>query len=485
MLPTARADLKPNTEAFENTPLVKPTGFREYDARWLFPQDVNLLGIQALGMGLGTQMAEKGLSGRIVVGHDYRSYSQSIKQALIVGLMATGADVVDIGLAVSPMAYYAQFLLDSPAVAMVTASHNENGWTGVKIGMERPLTHGPEDMGRLKEIVLSGKFVTGKRGSYTYAQGVGAKYVEDLLKAGPVSRKLKVVAACGNGTAGLFAEEVLTKLGCSVIPLHTSLDYTFPHHNPNPEDMHMLHAVADAVKEHGADVGLAFDGDGDRIGIIDSDGSIIWGDQMLALLARDVLLRHPGAPIIADVKSSQALFDDVARHGGRPVMWKTGHAPIKSKMLEENSPLAGEMSAHIFMADGYYGFDDALYVALRFLNIATTTPGGAKAMRASLPQLCNTPEIRLECGEERKFALVRALRERLARDGIRFIDIDGVRVQQPEGWWLLRASNTQPIVVARAEAADEAGLERLMTNLRAYLADCGFAMESSPPVPHT
>ncbi|MEL6449593.1 MAG: phosphomannomutase/phosphoglucomutase, partial [Pseudomonadota bacterium] len=270
MLPQPRADLVQNTADFERLPLVKPTGFREYDARWLFPDEINLMGLQAIGLGIATLFEEHGVPKRIVVGHDFRSYSGAVKQALMSGLLAGGAEVHDIGLALSPMAYFAQFELDVEGVAMVTASHNDNGWTGIKMGMQRPLTFGPDEMSELKDIVLSGKGQPndGGGGRYIFTPDYAQRYIESLTSREPLSRKLKVIAACGNGTAGFIAPHVLRAVGCEVIELNTDLDHTFPNHNPNPEDMKMLHAVRDAVLEHGADVGLAFDGDGDRCGVV-------------------------------------------------------------------------------------------------------------------------------------------------------------------------------------------------------------------------
>jgi len=266
-------DIRPNTLAFENEPLVTPTGFREYDARWLYPQEINLLGIQALGLGLGTYIQEIGVAPRIVVGHDFRSYSLSIKQALTIGLLSAGCEVHDIGLALSPVAYFAQFALDVPAVAMVTASHNENGWTGVKMGAQRPLTFGPDEIGRLKDIVLAGAGIERAGGRYLRVEGMRERYLDDVTKGHRLSRPIRVVAACGNGTAGAFAPEALARIGADVIPMDADLDFTFPKYNPNPEDMHMLHAMSAAVKEHGAELALGFDGDGDRCGVVDDKAS--------------------------------------------------------------------------------------------------------------------------------------------------------------------------------------------------------------------
>ena len=307
MLPKARADLAPNTVAYETLPLVKATGFREYDARWLFGPEINLMGIQALGLGLGTYIQELGHN-RIVVGHDYRSYSLSIKQALSLGLVAAGCEVLDIGLALSPMAYFAQFDLDAPCVAMVTASHNENGWTGVKMGAQRPLTFGPDEMSRLKEIVLSGAFKEKAGGKVTRVEGMAERYIADAASRVFVKRPLSVIAACGNGTAGAFAPEALRRMGCAVvIEMDCQLDYTFPKYNPNPEDKVMLHAMAEAVKRSGADIAFGFDGDGDRCGVVDDEGEEIFADKIGLMLARDLAPAHPGATFVVDVKSTGPL----------------------------------------------------------------------------------------------------------------------------------------------------------------------------------
>ena len=272
MFPLPMARLLPNTAAYESQPMVKPTGFREYDARWLFEKEINLMGVQALGIGIGTLVHRLGVRPDIVVGHDFRGYSAAIKYALIAGLMASGMRVRDIGLALSPMAYFGQFALDCPCVAMVTASHNDNGWTGVKMGSNRPMTFGPEEMGALRNIVLGGEGAMREGGAYQFVSGFAETYIADLLKDRRITRPLKVVAACGNGTAGAFAPQMLERLGVEVIPLDAELDHTFPRYNPNPEDLKMLHAIADKVRETGADVGLGFDGDGDRCGVVDNEG---------------------------------------------------------------------------------------------------------------------------------------------------------------------------------------------------------------------
>ncbi|HXW24137.1 MAG TPA: phosphomannomutase/phosphoglucomutase, partial [Xanthobacteraceae bacterium] len=295
MFPTPSPALEPNTYAFESGPMVKPTGFREYDARWLLDREINLMGVQALGMGLGTLIHQLGVRPEIVTGHDFRAYSAAVKMAMASGLMAAGCKVRDIGLALSPMAYFAQFELDVPCVAMVTASHNDNGWTGVKMGANRPLTFGPDEMSRLKDIVLAARFDLKGGGDYRFVEDFPARYMADLARRPKLDRRLKVVAACGNGTAGAFAPKALEAIGCEVVPLDCDLDYTFPKYNPNPEDMKMLHAMRDEVRRAKADVGLAFDGDGDRCGVVDNEGEEIFADKVGVMLARDMSARHPGA----------------------------------------------------------------------------------------------------------------------------------------------------------------------------------------------
>src|SRR5213594_2805349 len=304
MFPKPKPALAPNTYAYESEPLVKPTGFREYDVRWLLEKELNVMGVQALGLGLGTLIHELGAAPQVVIGHDFRAYSASVKMALTTGLMAAGCSVHDIGLALTPMAYFAQFALDLPCVAMVTASHNDNGWTGVKMGANRPLTFGPDEMTRLKEIVLGARFDLKGGGSYVFVENFPDRYIADLTKRPKLRRHLKVVCACGNGTAGAFAPRVLEAIGCEVIPLDCELDHTFPRYNPNTEDMKMLHAMRDAVLAHKADVALGFDGDGDRCGVVDNEGEEIFADKVGVMLARDLSARYPGATFVVDVKST-------------------------------------------------------------------------------------------------------------------------------------------------------------------------------------
>ncbi|MBX3456644.1 phosphoglucomutase/phosphomannomutase PgmG [Ferrovibrio sp.] len=448
-----------------------PSILREYDIRGVVGETLTVDDARAIGAAYATILRAGG-GRRVAVGYDGRLTSPDLADALCDGLQAAGADVLLVGRGPSPMLYYSVFALSADGGIMVTGSHNPPDHNGFKFMLGRKSFFGA-GIQQLGMIAASGSYAGGPRGNRQDVPVFDA-YLDRMLQDVNFGQAPLVAWDPGNGAAGEVAQALAARLPGRHWVINGEIDGRFPNHHPDPTIPANLAQLRALVRQQGAEIGLAFDGDGDRIGIVDAHGDILWGDQILTLLARDVLTRHPGAPIIADVKSSQALFDDVARHGGRPIMWKTGHAPIKSKMLEESSPLAGEMSAHIFVADGYYGYDDALYVALRFLNIASATKGGAAALRASLPRLHNTPEIRLECGEARKFTLVQEMRDRVARDGVPFIDIDGVRVKRPEGWWLLRASNTQPIVVARAEADSANGLESLIADLTRYLQSCGF-----------
>jgi len=486
MLPTPRADLKPNTLAYEVTPLVKPTGFREYDARWLFGPEINLLGIQALGLGLGTLIREMGKPPRIVVGHDFRSYSVSIKQALTVGLMSAGIEVNDIGLALSPVAYFAQFDLDIPCVAMVTASHNENGWTGVKMGVERPLTFGPDEMGRLKDIVLKGEGKPASGGAYKYVEGLRERYMADLASGEKIKRKLKVIAACGNGTAGAFAPETLARLGVEVIPMDAELDHTFPKYNPNPEDLKMLHAMVDAVKEHGADIALGFDGDGDRCGVVDDEGEEIFADKIGVLLARDLSAQHPNAQFVVDVKSTGLFVTDpvLIENGAKTEYWKTGHSYIKRKSHELGAVAGFEKSGHFFFNKPIgRGYDDGLVAAIALLRMLDRNPGlKLSDMRKSLPKTYQSPTMSPKCADEEKYAvvdkIVAALVARAKSGGtiigqkIRdVVTVNGVRITAEDGTWgLIRASSNKPELVVVVESpASEENMKKMFGELDAVL----------------
>ncbi|WP_333835395.1 phosphomannomutase/phosphoglucomutase, partial [Rubrimonas sp.] len=350
MFPVPSSAVAPNTPAFFEDPMIAPTGFREYDARWRFPEEINLVGMQAVGLGFATQLHETGARPRVVVGCDYRAYAPAVKQALILGLVAGGAEVLDIGVGLSPMAYFAQFHLDAPAVAMVTASHNPNGWTGVKIGAEPPLTHGPAEMARLKAIVLGGAGVARPGGSWRPVPGLRGAYMDDLAGDFRLSRPLKVVCACGNGGAGMIAPELLRRIGAEVVDLHCRPDYDFPNYNPNPEAMAMLHDMARAVRESGADLALGFDGDGDRCGVVDDEGEEIFADKVGVMLARDWIALHPGATFVADVKSTGLFAADPALAGARIDYWMTGHSHMKRRVKALGALAGFEKSGHYFLA---------------------------------------------------------------------------------------------------------------------------------------
>ena len=410
MLAKPRADLKPNTPDYERLPLVKATGFREYDARWLFEKEINLYGIEALGLGLGTYLHRRGIKPHVVTGHDFRSYSLSIKQALTVGLMASGCTVHDIGLALSPMAYFAQFDLDVPAVAMVTASHNDNGWTGVKMGCERPMTFGPDEMTALKDIVLSGAWEMRPGGGLVHVSDLTPRYEAQLTRDGPISRRLKVVAACGNGTAGAFAPQVLEALGCEVVRLDCDLDHTFPNYNPNPEDMAMLHAMAAAVREHGADLALGFDGDGDRCGVVDNEGNEIFADKVGVMLARDMSAAHPGSTFVVDVKSTGLYMTDpvLKANGAKTDYWKTGHSYMKRRTNELSAIAGFEKSGHYFLRPPYgLGYDDGLASAVAIIRMLDHAPHKTMAdLYRDLPRTWGSPTMSPHCPDETKYGIV-------------------------------------------------------------------------------
>ncbi len=463
-----RADLVPNTLEYETQALVKATGFREYDARWILEKEINLLGIQALGLGLGTAVQEMGAKPRIVVGHDFRSYSIAVKQALTLGLIASGCEVLDIGLALSPMAYFAQFDLDAACVAMVTASHNENGWTGVKMGCQRPLTFGPDEMNVLKAIVLEGRGVERPGGKLTVVDGVMDRYIDDLSSKVQIKRPLRVVAACGNGTAGAFAPKALAKMGVEVIPMDCDLDWTFPKYNPNPEDHEMLQAMAAAVREHGADLALGFDGDGDRCGVVDDEGEEIFADKIGLMLSRDLSVLHRGATFIVDVKSTGLYATDpiLEANGATVVYWKTGHSYIKRKTAELGALAGFEKSGHFFFnAPLGRGYDDGLVAAANILAMMDRNPGKKLSeLKKALPIAFTSLTMSPHAADEVKYGVVEKIVKEysdlgaaggtiLGRKIKEVITVNGVRVALEDGSWVLvRASSNKPELVVVVES---------------------------------
>ena len=352
---------------------IDPFGFREYDARWLYEKDINLAGIENLGKGLGTQIINhtKKNNPTVIVGHDYRSYSEEIKTALKKGLLSTGCNVEDVGLSLSPMVYFAQFNLNSDAVAMVTASHNENGWTGVKMGIKKGLTHAPEEMKELKEITLNQKFIVGE-GKEKEIKNFQEIYKKNLIDKNKINKKIKAVVACGNGTAGIFAPDILRGIGCDVIELDCNLDWTFPKYNPNPEDLEMLHEIAKSVKENNADIGFGFDGDGDRVGVIDNKGNEIFSDKIGLLIARNLSYKHKKSKFVVDVKSTGLYSKDeiLLKNNCETIYWKTGHSHIKRKVNTEKALAGFEKSGHFFFNQPLgYGYDDGINSAIQVCHL--------------------------------------------------------------------------------------------------------------------
>lgn len=485
------AEVTPNTWEFLRDPMIKPTGFREYDARWRFPEEINLPGMQALGLGLGTQMHEAGIEPVIAVGNDYRDYSLSIKYALMTGLMQAGIHVRDIGPALSPMAYFSQFHLNAPAVAMVTASHNPNGWTGVKMGFERPLTHGPDEMSRLRDIVLGGEGVPRDGGRYEFVEGVREAYLDDLVGDFRMSRPLKVVCATGNGTAAAFGPEVLRRIGVEVVESHCALDYTFPNYNPNPEAMEMLHDMAASVKASGADLALGFDGDGDRCGVVDNEGEEIFADKVGVIMARDLAKLHPNAQFVADVKSTGLYASDpeLKALGAKTDYWKTGHSHMKRRVHALGALAGFEKSGHYFLAEPVgRGYDCGMRVAVEICKLLDRNPDKSMAdLRRALPQTFTTPTMSPYCADTEKYdtlARIVAKLEPMKGSGTLggqkitdIVTVNGARVMlENGGWGLVRASSNTPNLVVVCESPESED------QLRAIFNDLDAVIRTEPNV---
>ncbi|WBO22785.1 phosphoglucomutase/phosphomannomutase PgmG [Sphingomonas abietis] len=445
-----------------------PTSLREYDIRGIVGKALGPADATAIGRGFATRVRRAGGT-RVAVGYDGRTHSPLLEAALVEGLTSAGVDVVRIGLGPTPMLYYAEATLEVDGGIMITGSHNPGDYNGFKMVLQHKPFFGADiqDIGTLAEA-----------GDWEEGQGTISNYeiMEDYvarLMTAYAGGAFKIGWDAGNGAAGPIVDRLVKLLPGEHHTLYTEIDGTFPNHHPDPTEEKNLADLKALVKDKGLDFGIAFDGDGDRIGAIDGEGRVIWGDQLLGILAEPVLRELPGATIIADVKASQALYDRIAELGGTPLMWKTGHSLIKTKMKETNSPLAGEMSGHIFFAHDYYGFDDALYAAIRLIQAVRVLGGSLTAIKSAMPVMINTPEMRFQSSEDRKFKVVDEVLERLAASGAEVDKTDGARVNTDDGWWLLRASNTQDVLVARAEAKDEAGLERLMAQINDQLAQSG------------
>ncbi|MFX0541904.1 phosphomannomutase/phosphoglucomutase [Roseovarius sp. S4756] len=489
---TPASTVTPNTWEFLRDPMIAPTGFREYDARWKYPEEINLPGMTALGLGLGTQMIARGIDPVIAVGNDYRDYSLSIKNALMLGLMQAGIKVLDIGPALSPMAYFAQFHLDAPAVAMVTASHNPNGWTGVKMGFERPLTHGPDEMAELKSIVLEGRGKARPGGSYEFVEGVREAYLDDLVGDFRMTRPLKVVCATGNGTASAFAPELFARMGVEVVPSHNELDYTFPHYNPNPEAMEMLHDMADAVRASGADFALGFDGDGDRCGVVDNEGEEIFADKMGVIMARDLARLYPGSTFVADVKSTGLFASDpeLQAHGAKADYWKTGHSHMKRRVKELGALAGFEKSGHYFLAEPVgRGYDCGLRVAVEICKLMDRNADKSMAdLRRALPVTWSTPTMSPYCADLEKYEVLDRLVAKLVaqheaglplagRKIAQVVTVNGARVILDNGsWGLVRASSNTPNLVVVCESSESEA------EMRAIFADIDAVIRTEPSV---
>ena len=448
-----------------NSIKIDPLGFREYDARWLYPEKINLEGIKDVGKGFGTQITNKIKNPRVTVGHDYRSYSEKIKKSFIEGLISTGCNVEDIGLCLSPTIYFSQFKLNTDAVAMVTASHNENGWTGIKMGIQKGLTHCKEEMAELKEIVLKQKFNLGE-GSTKAIKDFNKIYINELSN-NKIKKKIKVVVACGNGTAGIFAPKILKSIGCEVIELDCNLDYTFPKYNPNPEDMKMLHEISKCVKDNGADVGFGFDGDGDRVGVIDNEGKEIFADKIGLLIARNISKSHKNSKFIVDVKST-GLFeiDNVLKENNcKTIYWKTGHSYIKRKVNEESAIAGFEKSGHFFFNKPLgYGFDDGINSAIQVCHLLDNENKKIVELIEQLPNTFQSPTMGPFCKDEEKYQLIDDLILKIQKiketdetiDGLKIINIltvNGIRFTLEDGsWGLIRASSNKPSLVIVTES---------------------------------
>ena len=452
---------------------INPNGFREYDARWIFEKDIDIEGITNLGKGLGTQIIghTKKINPRVIVGHDYRSYSEKIKKALSEGLVSTGCNVEDVGLSLSPMVYFAQFNLKSDAIAMVTASHNENGWTGVKMGIKKGLTHAPEEMSELKDITLNNKFKSGK-GNLKKINNFKNVYIQDLIKNNKINKKIKAVIACGNGTAGAFAPDIFRGIGCEVIELDCKLDWSFPKYNPNPEDLKMLHAISKSVKDNKADIGFGFDGDGDRCGVIDEKGDEIFSDKIGLLIARNLAPKHQNSKFIVDVKSTGLYSKDkvLVENNCKTIYWKTGHSHIKRKVNKEKALAGFEKSGHFFFNQPLgYGYDDGINSAIQVCHLLNDQNKKVSELMNELPNTFQTPTMAPFCKDEEKYKVVNEMVEeikKLQKQSVKIdnqtisevLTVNGVRFSLEDGsWGLIRASSNKPslVVVTESPTSDE------------------------------
>ena len=457
----------------KNSLKIDPFGFREYDARWIFEKDINLEGIKNLGRGLGTQIIKhtNNNNPRVIVGHDYRSYSEKIKSSLKEGLISTGCYIEDIGLSLSPMVYYSQFKLNADAIAMVTASHNENGWTGVKMGIKKGLTHGPEEMMELKEITLNEQFIEGD-GNEKKIDDFHSIYKKDLIDKNKINKKIKAIVACGNGTAGIFAPEILRGIGCEVVELDCKLDWSFPKYNPNPEDLKMLHAISKAVKNNNADIGFGFDGDGDRCGVIDNEGNEIFSDKIGLLIARNLSSKYKNSKFVVDVKSTGLFNTDkvLLDNNCKTIYWKTGHSHIKRKVNIEKALAGFEKSGHFFFNEPLgYGYDDGINSAIQVCHLLANQNKKMSEIIKELPVTYQSPTMAPFCKDDEKYLLIDEMVKKVQeikknktkidnQEINEILTVNGVRFSFGDGsWGLIRASSNKPslVIVTESPTSDE------------------------------
>jgi len=451
---------------------MNPEIFREYDIRGVVGRDLTEGVVHLLGQGFATYISKQGKR-KVALGRDGRLSSPQFHDALVRGMVSGGLEVVDIGVCPTPVFYFSLFHLEREGGMMITGSHNPPEFNGFKVCVGKETIYG-EEIQKLRELIEEGKFVR-ESGSVSFQEIIPA-YQNFVLQNIRLERKLTVVVDSGNGTAGVVAPKILRDLGCEVVELYSQVDGRFPNHFPDPTIPENMKDLISKVKEAGAQVGISYDGDADRIGVSDHLGNIIWGDQLMILFSRAVLQTHPGATIVSEVKCSQNLYEDIARHGGRGIMWKAGHSLIKGKMREEAALLGGEMSGHIFFADRYFGYDDAIYASCRLLEILSHEGKGIPDLLSDVPRTFTTPEIRVECPDDKKFALVERVRESFRKE-YPIVDVDGVRMLFPDGWGLVRASNTQPALVLRFEARSPERLQEIRALVEKRVADLSAGKE--------
>jgi phosphomannomutase/phosphoglucomutase len=439
--------------------------FREYDIRGLADTDLTDETTRTLGRGLGTYLNQFNAE-KIAVGRDVRLSSERLRNAIVSGLLSTGLDVLDIGECPTPMLYYALHRLDVDGGIMITGSHNPADYNGFKISVGRDTIHSYQ-IQEVRTIVESGRFLKGT--GREERQSLREDYIQEITRSfGKLSRPIRVVVDAGNGTAGIAAVDIYRNMGCEVIPLYCEIDGSFPNHHPDPTVEKYLEDLIKVTREREADLGLGFDGDSDRLGVIDDAGQIIWGDEIMVLFSRQILRQRPGATFVAEVKCSQRLYDDISKNGGTAVMWKAGHSLIKAKMKEVDAVMGGEMSGHLFFADRYFGFDDAIYAGARMLELCAGTDQKLSTQLSDLPETWSTPEIRADCPEDCKFEVVKRLTQELSEEH-ETVTVDGVRVLFDDGWGLVRASNTQPAIVLRFEASSQERLDKIRSMIEEKL----------------